>query len=58
MGQSWNDTCAKLPNPWTKVPQCLENSLLEIWGKNGTYEDTNDIYDFQRFSIYRSIFQL
>ena len=42
MGQSWNETCAKLPNPWTKVPQCLENSLLEIWGKNGTYEETNE----------------
>ena len=41
MGETWNLTCAKLPNPWTKQPECLENSLLEIWANNGSYEDTN-----------------
>lgn len=42
MGKTWNETCAQLRNVWTKTPLCLENSLLEIWGNNGSYDETNN----------------
>ena len=41
MGKGWNQICAQYPNIWTNSTQCAENSLLEIWGNNGSYEDTN-----------------
>ena len=40
-GVTWHDVCLKLLNPWSREPQCLENSLLEIWAKNGSYIETN-----------------
>ena len=40
-GVTWHDVCLKLLNPWSREPQCLENSLLEIWAQNGSYTETN-----------------
>ena len=35
----WIEVCAKRP---TQIqPQCAENSLLEIWAKDGSYSETN-----------------
>ena len=38
MGKVWKDICTKWPNPFTKRLQCAENSLLEVWAKNGSYK--------------------
>ena len=40
-GVTWNQVCTKWPNPWTKEPECAENSLLEVWAKNGSYASIN-----------------
>ena len=38
---TWKEVCTQWPNPWTKKAECAENSLLELWAKDGTYETTN-----------------
>ena len=41
-GANLKSVCTKWPNPWTKKSECAENSLLEIWAQNGSYEKTNE----------------
>ena len=38
---TWNQVCAKWPNPWTKQDECAENSILELWAQDGSYDTTN-----------------
>ena len=40
-GANIESVCTKWPNPWTQKDECAENSLLEIWAQNGSYEKTN-----------------
>jgi Niemann-Pick C1 protein len=41
MGKLWKDICTKQPSPSTGTCERAENSLLEIWAKDGSYEETN-----------------
>ena len=40
-GKLWKDICLKRESLSTQTIQCAANSLLEIWAKGGSYEETN-----------------